>query len=149
MTSTGRFSTREWSVIAGAPLLAAMWIVAGERGGMRATLAAVRGYRDARGSYDTELVRDLLATPPADAIERPRDREALRDEAPAALREAMQILERVASTEERAEYRQFVLAPVEAAGRGARKRGLMRRARATQSDSERDALRSMTAILDP
>jgi hypothetical protein len=71
MTSTKRFSTQEWSVIAGAPLLAAMSVIAGGRGGMRSTLAAVRGFRDARGSYDTELMRELLATPPADAIERP------------------------------------------------------------------------------
>lgn len=76
------------SVIAGAPLLAAMSVIADDCGGMRSTLADVRGYRDARGLCDTELMRELLATPPADAIERPRDREALRAEAPAALRQA-------------------------------------------------------------
>lgn len=81
---SGRFIAQEWSVIAGAPLLAAMFAIAGGRGGMHSTLAAVRGYRDARGAYDTELMRELLATPPADAIERPRDREALRHDAPAA-----------------------------------------------------------------
>jgi hypothetical protein len=148
MTSTKRFSTQEWSVIAGAPLLAAMSVIAGGRGGMRSTLAAVRGFRDARGSYDTELMRELLATPPADAIERPRDREALRAEAPAALRQAMEILERVASAEERAEYRRFVLAVADAAGHAARTGGLLRRSRATATDAERDALRSITAILD-
>src|SRR4051812_16526332 len=98
-TGMTRFSTQEWSVIAGAPLLAAMSVIAGDRGGMRSTRAAVRGYRDARRAYDTELLRELLATPPADAIQRPRDRDALRHEAPAALREAMEILERVASAE--------------------------------------------------
>jgi hypothetical protein len=148
MTSTKRCGTQEWSVIAGAPLLAAMSVIAGDRGSMRATLAAVRGYRDARGSYDTELMRELLATPPADATERPRDRAAPRHEAPAALRQAMEILERVASVEERAEYRRFVLALAVAAGRAARKRGPLQRARATGTDSERDALRSITAILD-
>jgi hypothetical protein len=148
MNSTKRFSTQEWSVIAGAPLLAAMSVIAGGRAGMRSTLAAVRGYRDARGSYDTELMRELLATPPADAIERPRDRQALRAEAPAALRQAMAILEPVASAQERAEYRRFVLALADAARRAARKGGLLRRTRATATDSERDALRAITAILD-
>jgi hypothetical protein len=145
---SGRFSAQDWSVIAGAPLLAAMSVIADDRGGMRATLAAVRGYRDARGAYDTELIRELLATPPADAIQRPRDREALRAEAPAALRQATEILERVASTAERGEYRRFVLALAETAAHAARKHGLLRRGRATPTDSERDALRSIIAILD-
>ncbi len=148
MTSTERFTAHEWSVIAGAPLLAAMSVIAGDRGGMRSTLAAVRGYREAHGSYDTELMRKLLATPPADAIERPRDREALRHEAPDALRQAMEILKRVASVEERAEYRRFVLALAEAAGHAACKRGLLEHSRATPTDAERDVLRSITAILD-
>jgi hypothetical protein len=148
MTSTQRFSTQEWSVIAGAPLLAAMSVIAGGRGGMRSTLAAVRGYRDARGSYDSELMRELLATSPADAIERPRDRDALHAEAPAALRQAMEILERVASAQERAEYRRFVLALADAAGRAAHTRGLLRRSHATPTESERAALQSITAILD-
>jgi hypothetical protein len=129
------FTPQEWSVIARAPLLAAMWVVADARGAVRATLAAVRAYRDARGSYDTELLRELLATPPADAIKRPHDRNALRREAPAALRQAVEIIDRVATTDERAEYRHLVLALAEAAG-------------PTQTDSERDALRSITAILD-
>jgi hypothetical protein len=93
-------------------------------------------------------LRELLATPPADAVERPRDRNALRPDAPASLGQAIEILERVASAEERAEYRQFVLALAEAAGRAARKGGLSERGRATQTDSEREALRSITAILD-
>jgi hypothetical protein len=93
-------------------------------------------------------MRELLAMPPAEAIERPRDREALRHEAPAALRQAMEILDRVASAEERAEYRRFVLALAEATGHAARKGGLLRRGRATQTHAERDALRSITAIFD-
>lgn len=60
----------------------------------------------------------------------------------------MEILERVASTEERAEYRRFVLALAETAAHAARQGGLLRRGRATPTDSERDAQRSITAILD-
>src|SRR4051794_8559035 len=87
-TGMTSFTPQQWSVVAGAPLLAAMWVIGDSRGSARATLAAVRAYRDARGSYDTELLRELLATPPADAINRPHDRDALRHEAPAALRQA-------------------------------------------------------------
>jgi hypothetical protein len=89
-----RFTTQEWSVVAGAPLLAAMWVLADTRGGMRATLAVASAYRDAAGHYDSELLRELLATAPADAIKRPRDSDALRREAPAALRHALDIVAR-------------------------------------------------------
>ena len=147
-TAMTKFTPHQWSVIAGAPLLAAMWVVADTRGHMRATLAAVRAYRDARGSYDTELLRELLATPPANAIKRPHDRDALRREAPPALRQAIEIIDRVATAHEQAEYRRLVLTLAEPAGRAARKRGLLGHRRATQTDSERDALRSITAILD-
>jgi hypothetical protein len=147
-TGMTKFTPQQWSIIAGAPLLAAMWVVADTRGAARATLAAVRAYRDARGSYDTELLRELLATSPADVIKRPRDRDALRQEAPAALRQAIEIIDRVAAADERAEYRRLVLALAEAAERAARKGGLFRRGRATQPDSERRALHSITAILD-
>jgi hypothetical protein len=147
-TGMTKFTPQQRSVIAGAPLLAAMWVIADTRRSTRATFAAVRAYRDARGSYDTELLRDLLATPPADAIKRPHDREALRREAPAALRQAIEIIDRIATTHEQTEYRRLVLTLAEATGRAARKGGLFRRSRATETDSERDALRSITAILD-
>src|SRR5213592_1937970 len=104
-TEMTKFTPQQWSVIAGAPLLAAMWVVADCRATARATLAAVRGYQHAPGTYDTELLHELLATSPADAIKRPHDRDALRREAPAALRRAIEIIDRVAIIDEQDEYR--------------------------------------------
>jgi hypothetical protein len=143
-----RFAEDEWAVVAGAPLLAAMWVLAGERGGLRGTLAIAGAYRAARDDYDTELLREVLTTAPAGAIERPDDREALRREAPASLRLARDIVERVGTAHERAEYRGFVVALAEAAARAAGSGGLLRRRRATRTDASLDALRSITAILD-
>src|SRR4051794_35020691 len=147
-TGMTKFTPQPWSIIAGAPLLAAMWVIADSRGSARATLAAVRAYRDARGSYDTELLRELLATPPADAIERPHDRDASRHEAPPALRQAIEIIDRLATTHEQDQYRRLVLTLTEATARAARKEDPLRRSRATPTDFEHDALRSITAILD-
>jgi hypothetical protein len=148
-TAQTKNTPQQCSVIARAPLLAAMWVVADTHGRMRATLAAVRANRDARDSYHTELLHELLATPPATAITRPHDRDALRREAPATLRQAIEIIDRLATTHEQAAYRRLVLTLAEATGRATRKRGLRQRSRATQTDSQRDALRSITAILDP
>src|SRR3954447_24299937 len=126
-TGMTKFTPQQSSIIAGAPLLAARWVVPDTRGAARATLAAVRAYLDARGSYDTELLRELLATPPADAINRPHDRDALRHEAPAALRQAIEIIDRVATTHEQDEYGRLVGRLAEATGRAARQAGLLRR----------------------
>jgi hypothetical protein len=59
----------------------------------------------------------------------------------------MEILERVASVEERAEYRRFVLTLAESAGAPPAKAACWDAA-ARPSDSERDALRAIAAILD-
>jgi hypothetical protein len=147
-TPMTKYTPQQWSVIAGAPLLAAMWVVADTHASMRATLAAVRAYRDARGSYDTELLHELLATPPATAITRPPDRDALRRDALATLREAIEIIDRVATTPEQAEYRRLILTLAQATARAARTGRLLGRSRPTRPDPERDALRSITAILN-
>src|SRR3954468_17202518 len=133
-----RFTTQEWSVVAGAPLLAAMWVLADTRGGMRATLAVASAYRDAAGHYDSELLRELLATAPADAIERPRDRDALGREAPAALRHALDIVEHAGTTNELAQYRRFGHALADAAAQAAGQVDVIARERAPHIDSEPD-----------
>src|SRR3954453_17228244 len=133
-TAANRFTPQEWSIVAGAPLLAAMWVLADEGGGMRATLDVVGAYRAAAGDYDTELLRELLAASSADAMKRPHDRGALRRDAPASLRQARDIVERVGTVQERAEYQRLVLALAEAARRAAGKGRLLRRARATDTN---------------
>ena len=145
-TETTRFTPEDWTAIVAAPLLTAMWIVAGQRRRGRAMLAVLRAYGDARRAYDTELLRELLAGSPAGAIERPKDPAALRREAPAELRRAAAALERAATPDERAEYRRLVFSLAEAAATAARKGGLLRRA-SEASGEERDTLRAIGEIL--
>src|SRR4051794_6688946 len=146
-TGANRFTPREGSIVAGAPLLTAMWVLAGERGGMRATLAVVSACRAARGDYDSELLRDLLATAPADAINRPHDREALRREAPRLATGARHRRARwYPHTSEMSTGASSSRSPRRPSAPPAKSpRG---RARATHTDSGRDALRSITALLD-
>ena len=144
---TTRFTTEDWSALAGAPLLTAMWIVAGHRRRGRAMLAVLRAYRDAQRACETELMRELLATSPAGAIEKPKDPATLRREAPDELRRAVAALERSGTPDERSEYRRLVLALAEAAATAAREGGLLRRGREQPSDGERETLRSIEAIL--
>jgi hypothetical protein len=148
MTSkAARFSTEDWTAVTAAPLLTAMWVVAGHRRRGRAMLAVLRAYRDAQKVYDTGLLRELLAASPAGAIERPKDTAALRREAPAELRRAAAALERSATPEERSEYRRFVLALAGAAATAARHGGLSLGRSEPQSEGEPEALRSIEEIL--
>jgi hypothetical protein len=105
-----RFTPDEWALLADAPLLAAMMVLAaGRRGSLGGTLAVARAYAAARDREHTPLVTDLLAEGSPDVRARVRDREALACEAPAALRAATSLLARTAPEQERAEYARFVL----------------------------------------
>ena len=109
-------------MIAGAPLLAAMPVIAGGRGQLafearcRSRLPgraqALRHRAHARAARHATGRRHPTTA---------RPRSSPRRGTPA-LRQAMEILERVASVEERAVYRRFVLTLAESAGRAARKR---------------------------
>lgn len=147
MTDMAALTPEERSTITGAPLLAAMWVVAEGHSRTRSTLAVVRAYRDARGSYETELLRDLLAMPPADAIARPADPQVLRREAPSALRAALHLVRRVRSEAELAEYRRLVRFVADAAAHPLSGWSLRhRRDPATGSDNA--ALAAIEMVLD-
>lgn len=140
-----RFTAGEWEAIARAPLLAAMMVIAADgRGNARATLAAARAWgkvsRDAYGSLVGELLGERMA-----ALGEPfRDRAALRDEVPAALREAVAIVDRAGSDDDRREYRRFVLELARAAGSARRRR----RSGDARTEGRREAVAAIQAILD-
>ena len=151
MTAKAQFNADEWSVVAGAPLLAAMMVIAADRGGsVRESVAVAKAYGEAREQYDGELMSALLATPPATAVQRPESPADLPDQAKAALREAVAILERVATEDEVVEYKRFVYALAETVA-GAHKEGGFLGIGGTKtpiSDAEQAALDEIAAIFD-
>jgi len=151
MTAKAEFNADEWSVVAGAPLLGAMMVIAADRGGtVRESVAVAKAYGEAREQYDGELMSALLATPPATAVQRPESPADLPDQAKAALREAVAILERVATEDEVVEYKRFVYALAETVA-GAHKEGgfLGIGGKKTPiSDAEQAALDEIAAIFD-
>jgi hypothetical protein len=120
-----RFTAEEWSLLAEAPLLAAMMVLAAGRGGsVRGTLAVARGYAEARERDYVPLVIELIGGSSPDLKARVREREALAREAPIALQGALALLARKGSEQERRDYARFVLDMARAAaqaGGGARK----------------------------
>ncbi len=149
MTAKADFNAEEWSVVVGAPLLTAMMVVAADRGGsLRESVAVAKLYGEARTQHDGEFMSALLATPPAAATKRPAKREELHDEAIAQLREAIAILERVATEDEVVEYKRFVFALAESVARAHKEGGFLGIGGKEVSEAEQAALDEIAAIFD-
>ncbi len=150
MTAKHAFNADEWSVVVGAPLLTSMMVIAAEDGGsVRETLAVTRAYAAARVSHTRQLLSAVLDTAPAtDTVKRPRKRAELHDEALAVLREAVEILDRVATQDEVVEYMRFVYSLAETAARAHREGGFLGFGGTQISANEQLALDEIEAIFD-
>jgi len=151
MTPKSEFNAEEWSVVAGAPLLAAMMVIAADRGGsVRESVAVAKVYGEAREQYDGEFMSALLATPPAAAAKRPDSPDDLPAQATATLREAMAILERVGTEDEVVEYKRFVFGLAESVARAHKEGGFLGigATKTPVSESEQAALDEIAAIFD-
>ncbi len=151
MTGKAEFDAEEWSVVAGAPLLTAMMVIAAERGGsMRESVAVAKVYGESREQHDGEFMSALLATPPATAVQRPDSADDLHDQATATLREAVAILERVGTADEVVEYKRFVFALAESVARAHKEGGFLGIGanKSKISAAEQAALDEIAAIFD-
>jgi hypothetical protein len=149
MTTKAEFDAEQWSAVVGAPLLAAMMVVAADRGGsVRESVAVAKQYVAAREEHEGEFMSALLATPPAAGTQRPASRESLHDEAVARLREAIAILERVATEDELVAYKRFVFSLAESVARAHKEGGFLGIGGQEISAAEQAALDEIAAIFD-
>ena len=150
MTSKAQFNAEEWTKVANAPALVALLVIAADRGGtVRESVAVSRAYAAAREEHKGELLQAILSTPPAiDAAKAPRTPEDLRREAPAALREAVGILERVAADDEVVAYKRFVFSVADTVARAHREGGFLGIGGSEVSEHEQAALDEVAAIFD-
>lgn len=150
MTRKAAFNAEEWAVIARAPFLTAMLVIAADRGGtVRESMAISRAYGAARAQQGDELLEEILATPPAiDPAKTPRTAEDLRREAPATLREAVEILNRVATEDEVVAYKRFVFSLADTVARAHREGGFLGIGGTEVSEHEQAALDEIAALFD-
>ena len=150
MTTKAAFNAEEWSVVTNAPFLTAMLVIAADRGGtVRESLAISRAYAGMRDDDNGELLRAVLTTPPSiDPATAPRTPEDLRREAPATLREAIEILERHATDEEVVAYKRFVYSLADTVARAHREGGFLGIGGTEVSEHEQAALDEIAAIFD-
>jgi hypothetical protein len=150
MTQKADFNAEEWTLLANAPALTAMLVIAADKGGtVRETLAVQRAYTAARAAEHGELLHEILNTPPAiDPATAPKTPDELRREAPETLRRAIALLERKATDEEVVEYKQFVFGLADTVARAHREGGFLGIGGTEVSEHEQEALDEIAAIFD-
>jgi hypothetical protein len=151
MTTKAAFNVEEWSAVTSAPALAALMVIAADRGGtLRESLAAQRATAEAVAGDPGELLRDILTTPTAIDVtgERPRSPDDLRDRAVTTLRQAVALLEQKATDEEVVEYKRFVYSLGEAVARAHREGGFLGLGGTEISEREQAALDQIAAVFD-
>jgi hypothetical protein len=113
MTTKAAFSPSEWKLVIEGPPTAGLLVITASRGGMfREAMAMSKAYAEARAQHgDSELLDEIVAEKPhmehGGQVHNP---EELRDESLGCLTEVTTLLAHKATTEERDDYRHFVLA---------------------------------------
>ena len=106
MTTKSEFNGDEWERVARAPALAGVMVALADRGGtFRESLALGKAYAAAKQEGGSELLEELLASPPSlnpESVKQP-------DQIPEQIREAVRTVKEKATPEEAEEYRQFLL----------------------------------------
>src|SRR6195952_5087132 len=112
MTTRAKFNAEEWAVVTTAPVLAGTLVITAEKGGsVRESVAMSQAYAAARQQEPGELLSLILTTPPAMGPHNaPKSPGEPQQPAPAELRRALRILERLATDEEVVAYKRFVYA---------------------------------------
>jgi len=149
MTRKSDFNAEEWSTVVEGPLLAGLRVVAADRGGtIRESLAMGRVYTAARERHgESELLDELVSSPPAMDPERLRASGDVRAAAQERLRDALEILSRKGSPEDVEAYGRFVLSVAEAAARAHKEGGFVGIGGKDVSESEQAALDEIAATL--
>jgi hypothetical protein len=111
MTTQAAFSPEEWRAVLEGPSTAGMIVLTAAHGGtFRETVAMAKAYTEARAQHgESELLDEIVAAKPKTDHTRYHSPEELKDHGLAHIREAMALLESKATTQERDDYRQFVL----------------------------------------
>jgi hypothetical protein len=111
MTTKAAFSPEEWKVVLEGPPAAGMIVITAARGGMfRETIAMSKAYAEARAEHgDSELLDEIVAARPQTDHTRYHSAEELRDSGLGHLRDAIALVDSKAASQERDDYRRFIL----------------------------------------
>jgi hypothetical protein len=147
MTEKAAFNAEQWSKVVEAPALAALTVIAADRGGtIRESLSLGRAYSEARRD-GSGLLQEIVSTAPQVDPSDLKDRSALPQRAETALREALRVLEEKATPEEVEAYREFVLKVAETVARAHKEGGVLGIGGKEISESEQAALDELAGVV--
>src|ERR1700691_4846199 len=111
MTTKAAFSPDEWQLVLEGPPAAGLLVIEASHGGtFRETFAMSKAYVEARAQQgESELLDQIVAEKPRVERGKAHTHEELRDQSLSCLRDAAALVEDKATTEERDDYRDFVL----------------------------------------
>jgi hypothetical protein len=143
MTTKAAFSPEEWKVVLEGPPTAGMIVITAARGGMfRETVAMSKAYAEARAEHgDSELLDEIVTARPQMDHTRYRSAEELRDDGLRHLRDAVALVDSKAASQERDDYRRFVLTLANKVAAAHREGGQ------SVSPAESEAIQQITAAL--
>ena len=143
MTTKAAFSPEEWKVVLEGPPAAGMIVITAARGGMfRETIAMSKAYAEARAEHgDSELLDEIVAARPQTDHTRYHSAEELRDNGLRHLRDAIALVDSKAATQERDDYRRFILTLANKVAAAHREGGQ------SVSPAEAEAIQQITAAL--
>ena len=143
MTGKSDFTQQEWELVLEGPPSAGMIVVTAQRGGtFRETIAMAKGYVEARQQHgESELLDEIVAAKPEADHTRYHSVDELKQHGLQHLRDAVELLERKASTDEVDGYRRFVLTLAEKVANAHREGD------AAVSEAERAAIDEIAASL--
>ena len=149
MTGKAEFNAEEWDKVVDGPALAGLIVIAAQRGGtIRESMHMARVYAEARKQHSqTDLLGEIVATPPSIDARQFGTPEALRNTGLGQIRDAVALLEVKATPEELEEYRRFTLSAAQAAAEADKSGGFLGIGGERVSESESAALDQIAEAL--
>lgn len=149
MTRKADFNAEEWGRVVQGPALAGLRVIAADRGGtLRETVSMAQAYAEARREHgESQLLDEIVATPPQLDPSRLSSPEALPSHTLQGIEDAISILEAKATPEEVDGYRRFALGLAERVARAHKEGGFLGVGGKEISDEEQRALDEIVASL--
>jgi hypothetical protein len=144
MTTKSEFNADEWERVARAPALAGVMVALADRGGtFRESLSLGKAYAAARSEGGSELLEELVASPPSlnpESVKQP-------DQIPEHIREAVRTVEEKATDEEAEDYRQFIRRLADVVAHAHKEGGVLGIGGKEVSPEEQEALDRLSSTL--
>jgi hypothetical protein len=149
MTTKADFNAEEWDLIASAPAIAGLLVIAAQRGGtIRESFAMAKVYAEAKQEHrDSGLLEEIASKAPQLERGEFKSKQELEAKGVDRIREATALLEGKASADEVEAYRSFVLKIAERAAEADKSGGVLGIGGERVSDAEGQALDRVAAAL--